>query len=224
VLRAYALLGFRRTPLPDIQLARGCVRRNALQKPTELVPLIQLLRSEELSTVAEIGTAHGGTFWLWCRLAAPDATVVSMDLPGEFAGGGGSADEVLPLLRGYGGEAQKLAFIRDDSHAPTAVEALISVLDGRQLDFLFIDGDHSYEGVKADFETFAPFVKPGGLVAFHDTLPQQSWGVSTFWLEVRDRFESFEFVDPGDNRLGDTWGGIGVLRWHGDGESSPLSR
>jgi predicted O-methyltransferase YrrM len=36
------------------------------------------------------------------------------------------------------------------------------------IDFLFIDGDHSIEGCRYDFETFAPAVKPAGLVAFHD--------------------------------------------------------
>ena len=34
--------------------------------------------------------------------------------------------------------------------------------------FLFIDGDHSYEGCKADFEAWSPLVKPGGMIAFHD--------------------------------------------------------
>lgn len=36
------------------------------------------------------------------------------------------------------------------------------------IDFLFIDGDHSIEGCKADFEMFAPKIKPGGYLAFHD--------------------------------------------------------
>lgn len=40
----------------------------------------------------------------------------------------------------------------------------------RPIDLLFIDGDHSYEGVKADWNAFAPHVRPFGFVAFHDTL------------------------------------------------------
>lgn len=36
------------------------------------------------------------------------------------------------------------------------------------LDLLFIDGDHSYEGVKADWEAYKHFLKPGSLVVFHD--------------------------------------------------------
>jgi predicted O-methyltransferase YrrM len=38
------------------------------------------------------------------------------------------------------------------------------------VDLLFIDGDHSYEGVKADWDLFSPLVSPFGVVVFHDTL------------------------------------------------------
>lgn len=37
------------------------------------------------------------------------------------------------------------------------------------IDFLFIDGDHKYEGVKKDWDLFSPLLKKGSLVAFHDT-------------------------------------------------------
>lgn len=39
--------------------------------------------------------------------------------------------------------------------------------DGK-IDFLFIDGDHTYEGVKLDVESWFPKLKPGALVVFHD--------------------------------------------------------
>lgn len=62
------------------------------------------------------------------------------------------------------------------------------------IDMLFIDGDHSYEGVKADWKRFLPFVKPFGVVIFHDTLwdirPDPKWkrddmGVPRFVDELR---------------------------------------
>jgi predicted O-methyltransferase YrrM len=40
----------------------------------------------------------------------------------------------------------------------------------RPIDLLFIDGDHSYEGAKFDWEKFSPHVTPFGVVIFHDTL------------------------------------------------------
>ncbi len=39
---------------------------------------------------------------------------------------------------------------------------------GAPIRVLFIDADHSYEGVRADFETWWPHVSPGGLIIFHD--------------------------------------------------------
>jgi predicted O-methyltransferase YrrM len=36
------------------------------------------------------------------------------------------------------------------------------------IDFIFIDGDHSYDACKADIAAWTPFVKRGGVIAFHD--------------------------------------------------------
>jgi len=48
---------------------------------------------------------------------------------------------------------------------------------------LFPDGDHSYEGVKRDFEMYSPLVRPGGIIAFHDTVFMD--GVRRFWAELK---------------------------------------
>ena len=37
------------------------------------------------------------------------------------------------------------------------------------IDFIFIDGDHSYEGIKRDWEDWSKKIKPGGIIALHDT-------------------------------------------------------
>jgi predicted O-methyltransferase YrrM len=62
----------------------------------------------------------------------------------------------------------------------TSLEALT---DWQQkIDLIFIDGDHSYEGVRADWEGFRPFISEFGLVVFHDTLwelrPDPKWARS----------------------------------------------
>jgi predicted O-methyltransferase YrrM len=65
-----------------------------------------------------------------------------------------------------------------------------------KIDLIFIDGDHSYEGVKADWEGFRPFLKEFGLAVFHDTLwdlrPNPKWarsdmGVPKFVEELRQQ-------------------------------------
>lgn len=39
---------------------------------------------------------------------------------------------------------------------------------GTPIDLLYIDGDHVYEAVKQDYQSWSPYVKPGGLIVFHD--------------------------------------------------------
>lgn len=51
------------------------------------------------------------------------------------------------------------------------------------IDVLFIDGDHTYEGVKDDWDNFSPFVKPGGVVYFHDC-DETSPGVVDLFNEI----------------------------------------
>jgi hypothetical protein len=80
----------------------------------------------------------------------------------------------------------------------------MAVLDGELLDFLFIDGDHAYAGVKQDYAMYGPLVRSGGCVAFHDI--EYDRNVKRFWneLKVGRRFEEIR-----DTRA-PTYG-IGVL-------------
>lgn len=54
----------------------------------------------------------------------------------------------------------------------------------RGIDILFIDGDHTYEGVKADYEKYEPFVRSNGIIFLHDILQPES-GVRIFFEEIR---------------------------------------
>ena len=72
-------------------------------------------------------------------------------------------------------------------------------MDGRKIDFLFIDGDHSYEGVKADFRLYSGFVRESGMIVFHDIieeqLPESVCGVGRFWSEIKPYYQHIEIVE-----------------------------
>jgi cephalosporin hydroxylase len=199
----------------SVTLAREAQRRGAMQKVRELAPLIALLRRRFPRVVVEIGTARGGTFYAWCQVAHPRALLVSIDLPGGAFGGGYAPDDI-PTFRAYGRPGQRLDFIRADSHRNETRQTLEEILDGAEIDFLMIDGDHTYEGVRRDFEMYAPLVGPGNPIAFHDTLPHpegSSSEVDRFWNEIRRKYRHTEFFDRGSDPLGPQYGGIGVLYW-----------
>jgi len=197
------------------KLAELAVFHGACQKISELAPLVARLRRRKLYTIVEIGTSKGGTFWLWCQIAQPNATIISVDLPGGNFGGGYSPEEALKF-KTYRKGKQKLHFLRKDSHTPSTFKALRKTLDGREIDFLFIDGDHRYPGVKKDFQLYAPLVRSRGLVVFHDIIPHtkiRTCKVDRFWREIRRGYHSWEFKDRDDDRGWGRWGGIGVLSY-----------
>ena len=180
------------------------------QVRSEIIQLAELIKQRQPRQVVEIGTAQGGTLFLWCRLAHPEAVICSLDLPGGIHGGGypywkSWIYQRFPLA------AQKLHLLRGDSHKPEMLAQLKSVLpgDGR-VDFLFIDGDHTYDGVKADFEMYSGLVRPGGLIVFHDICKHPealNCHVDHFWEEVKQGRQSREFIE---NVKQDTCG-IGVF-------------
>ncbi len=60
----------------------------------------------------------------------------------------------------------------------------LSKIWNRPIKFIFIDADHSYNGVKQDFELFEPFVIVGGLIGMHDIDKAGHPGVFEFFAEI----------------------------------------
>jgi predicted O-methyltransferase YrrM len=204
---------WRRGVWKSLRLAQEAQRRGAMQKVTELAPLLALLAKRRPATVVEIGTYRGGTFYALCHTAERSATLISIDLPGGLFGGGYTRGE-LDSMRGYGLPTQSLHFLASDSHQASTRDAVIERLEGRAIEFLLIDGDHRYEGVRRDFELYSPLVVKGGLIAFHDILPHAAaplCQVDRLWNEVREGYRHAEFVDPSEDWGIGQWGGIGVL-------------
>lgn len=163
-----------------------------IQSREELVPLLAFLKTLRPRAMLEIGTANGGTLFMMSRICAPDAIIVSLDLPGGPFGGGYTEDRV-PLYEAFALPGQTIRLIRGDSHQRKSLDTVRHLLAQQTLDFLFIDGDHTYEGVRKDFEMYSPLVKPGGFVAFHDIVYAE--GVQKFWAEVSPLYSAArEFV------------------------------
>ena len=171
------------------------------QNPVEIEELYKVICDLNPKRVLEIGTARGGTLYLWTQAAQKEATLVSVDLPGGEFGGAYPASRV-PFYQAFAQAAQKLHLLRMDSHLPQTKTAVSELFAGSKIDFAFIDGDHSYEGVKADFLQYGPLVRPGGVIAFHDILPRPDLPtiqVDRFWNEIREHYESVELIGPPDS-------------------------
>ena len=142
----------------------------------------------------EIGTRDGGTLFLWSQASQALELLVSIDLPGGIHGGG------------YPAQRAKLYRLFTANQPQCQLE----LLRGRPIDFLFIDGDHRYPGIRRDYELYANLVRPGGLIAFHDIRPKpyaESIQVFRLWDEIKAAEQTEEIIhEPYQGRYG-----IGLL-------------
>ena len=185
------------------------------QNDRELEQLLEMVQKLRPQRLCEIGSADGGTLFLFSQLAADNALIVSMDIKYSPA--------KLSSFPKFATGGKRVLCIEGDSHHVESKHRLQELLAGQPLDFLFIDGDHSYDGVANDFELYSPLVRPGGLIAFHDIVPDNltttgqrsssySGEVPRFWKDVKSRFQDC-------TELVEDWSqdgfGIGVVRWPG---------
>jgi len=180
-----------------------------MQIKSEISKLCNVL--ERPKVILEIGTANGGTLFLFSRFADPNAIMISIDLR--------NSKYRKKLYYAFEGDRQRMYLLRGDSHSMQILRDVNGILQScenpiaeMQIDFLFIDGDHSYEGVKKDFEMYSPMVRQGGIIALHDIvrLPSKNSEkqVAEFWNEMQERFIVNEFVE---DYLQEGFG-IGVIR------------
>jgi len=183
-----------------------------IQIKTEIEKLITILKDKKPKTLLEIGTANGGTLFLLCQAAAiNNAKIISIDLPDGPFGGDLYPKWKEPLYASFAKPSQTLHLIRSNSHESKTLVKIKKLLGKEKLDFLLIDGDHSYEGIKQDFEMYSNLISPGGIIAFHDVKPgpkNEVGGVPDYWKTVSKKYPSLEIIDD-DGRQNSY--GIGLL-------------
>jgi len=121
-----------------------------------------LLRHGKRSSILEIGLGFfGSTHFLWRMIFDRVATIEKNDL---------RIFEFGQNTRTFYGkwilDSGSALFTGFSTEAPIVQKVYAQFRDG--VDVLFIDGDHSYAGIIADWLLYAPLVRPGGIVAFHD--------------------------------------------------------
>jgi predicted O-methyltransferase YrrM len=193
----------------------------AIQNPIELQEFLMLVLSLRPKVVVEIGTARGGLLYSLCQVAARDALLISIDLPGSPNGGGQDAME-RALFGTFGYRTQTIKILSKDSHSCETRDLLAKILHGRKIDLLIIDGDHSFEGVERDFLMYKQFVRKKGLIALHDILMFSAiWGsgndVGDFWNAIKQGYEHCEIIDQNGVCLRDSRGktrswGFGLIK------------
>jgi cephalosporin hydroxylase len=118
------------------------------------------------SLIVEIGAAYGGSAALWLLGKRAGVRVVSIDpfVTDSMEGFQASAKECRDAVYLAAGECLYYDWTLIEQHS-----AEIAKLWSDPIGLLYLDGDHSYEGVKQDFELWSPHLLPGASVILHDS-------------------------------------------------------
>ena len=176
-------LGLARAETQTTDAERDCLARHAAGR----------------KRLVEVGVWHGVTTRRLRTAMAPDGVLFAVD-PYPAGRLGFSAQRLIARREVAAAANGSVCWLRT-----TGVQAARdpAVAEGGPVDFVFIDGDHSYEGLRGDWEAWGPFVAPGGIVALHDSRSSATRriddaGSAAFTREVirhDPRFEPVEAVD-----------------------------
>lgn len=139
--------------------------------------LFRLVRSLPAAQILEIGRCYGGSAFLFAVAGDHHSMITSIDIAPQN-------DQLLQIALQRSGLAHKVQLLVGDSgQAATMMDFY---------DLIFVDGDHSYNGVRQDYEHWRKAVKPGGYLAFHNAAYGRPYtttapGVYRFTQEIAAR-------------------------------------
>jgi predicted O-methyltransferase YrrM len=181
------------------------------QNRGEITGFIQYALTESPRIVCEIGTRYGGTNFLLGSAIPSVRRVIGIDL----------LVQNRAKLRFFSRKDQSRFYLNGSSHSAKMVTRLRNILRGQKIDVLFIDGDHTFDGAREDFLSYKGFVSEGGLVVFHDIIPDHytrygrdtiyyAGEVHLLWALLEKVYSNISFIDSYDQ----DGAGIGVIHYY----------
>jgi len=163
------------------------------QYPNQFSKYLKLLSAFKVNSYLEIGCRWGGTFVItneFLKLKNKRVKAFACDII-----------EMSDILTEYSKHSDfKYLFINSTLLDKENVQ--------EQIDLILIDGDHSYNGVKIDFERSLQYSPK--YVVFHDIKSDACGGVVKFWDEIKNNYKHHEFIEQYESVNG-SYLGIGLI-------------
>ena len=166
--------------------------RASIQKD-DLKILLPIVAKIEPENILEIGMHQGYSIETWVRAFSCRVIGIEKDSPTPIS----YTSPFSPLWN-------------TDSHNLDTLQKVKDLTHGELIDFLFIDGDHSLEGVQQDFEMYSPLVREGGIIVLHDVVytspdPLSPVMVRPFWEILKKQYPYLEIRTKGSTGMGVLW-------------------
>jgi hypothetical protein len=153
---------------------------------------MMLVELQQPRVIVELGTHSGVSYCAWCQAVMAvglAAQCYAVDTWTGDAHVGSYGNEVFDDLKAHHAQYDSFSKLL----RMTFDDALLRFPD-KSVDLLHIDGLHTYEAVKHDYETWLPKMSERGVVLFHDTIvTNRGFGVHKLWEEISPKFPHFNF-------------------------------
>lgn len=140
----------------------------------------------------ELGTHSGNSYFSFCQSIQENETGTKAFAVDTWEGdmhAGFYGEQVFNSV-----EDANLQYKSFSTLLRTTFDSAAGYFDNGSVDLLHIDGLHTYEAVKRDFDTWLPKMSKKGVILFHDTnVRQGGFGVYRLWEELSKEYKSLEF-------------------------------
>ncbi|WP_068532511.1 class I SAM-dependent methyltransferase [Paenibacillus glacialis] len=152
--------------------------------------------------IVELGTHYGCSFFAFCQSVKDfglNSKVIAVDTWAGDEQAGYYGEDVYDTVKNtvteyfHDIDVELNRMVFDDA---------LQQMEDNSIDLLHIDGLHTYEAVKHDFETWLPKLAENGVILFHDVFSPLEYGSNIYWKEVKERYPYLEFKH--------SWG-LGIL-------------
>jgi hypothetical protein len=152
-----------------------------------------LIQKLQPSVFVELGAHTGNSYFSFCQSIQVNKTSTKAFAVDTWTGDQHS---------GFYDEAVYLSMLDTNRKYESFSTLLRTTFDKASAEFednsvalLHIDGLHTYEAVKHDFENWLPKMASNGVILFHDTsVYRDNFGVHQLWSEISGRYHSMEFL------------------------------
>lgn len=148
-------------------------------------------QAKNFKSILEIGSREGGVLMTFHNQCPIETKLYSIDYGSDVEGTRPPHHETLKqTVEAISRDGRHMELIFSDSKRDEAIEW---AKQRAPFDFIFIDGDHSYEGVKADWNNYRPMAQ---VIGFHD-IRNPNLGVMQLWNEIRPIYDTCEWCQRG---------------------------
>lgn len=152
-----------------------------------------LIRWRSPERIVELGTHYGVSFFSFCQAVADSGINAELHAVDTWRGDehAGYYDE--SVFQRFNESLEAFPGVNCELHRSTFAEALGDFEDG-SIDLIHIDGFHSYEALKEDYESWLPKLADNGVMLLHDVSQESGYGSARYYAEeIADLVPGFAF-------------------------------